>query len=141
MNMPEDDGVDVYRKQKAYVELVKAKEPLPKMAGGKKTHSTWFKQVSRGWKCGIRYGQQPIPLNATGETMVVVGATIKATVPFLDGVIAAAGKGELDSQLMALHEVKSKALTAAHEEKRKAKEAAKAAALTQDVQTELERAA
>lgn len=128
-------------KQKVYVSLLKDGQPLPRMEGGKKAISTWFKQVSKGWKCSIRYGQQSVPLTPTGETYVLAGTDPPAVTAFLDAVIASVRKGELDEQLKALQALKSKALTAAHAKKRKAKEDAKAATLTQDVAKELEEAA
>lgn len=132
------------RKQRGHVTDLIAGKDLPKMAGGTKTVSTWWFKDASGYMCSIRYGQQPVPLNQDGKSHVRVGKDLDALSTFLDNVIAAVEKGELDEALKRLQDTKSVLLKAAHEKARKAKEeqkAAEASKLTQDVAKELDEAA
>lgn len=94
--------IDGAKLQITYVDHFLKEKTLPKTAGGKKSVPTWFCQDTKGWMCSVRCGRNAIPLNGT-EVFARI-PDLAAVKPFLEGVIAATTKGELDPALRKLME-------------------------------------
>ena len=95
--------------QEEYARLHSDGQPLPKAKGGDKTVSTWFSKQNDGWWTSIRYGQISIPIGEKGEIDMLIGE-LKDVMNFYAAVKIAIGKGELDAQILALQQARSKAL-------------------------------
>ncbi len=101
------DGIKV---QQGHVRLLIDDKPLPKMRNSDKTVSTWFYRDTDGTHgATIRYGRTPIKLDAE-HTSVVVG-DLPAQLQFYNTVAEAIGKGEMDTQILEMQQVKSARLT------------------------------
>lgn len=105
--------------QKGYALLVAEGKPLPKTQAGREAQ-IWFCKQLDGWWTTVRYGQQAIPISETGEVAMLVSEKLEEVAAFYDAVAEAIERGELDPQILALHQAKSKALTEAHAERKEA---------------------
>ena len=109
--------VDALKVQASYALLLAEGKPLPKSQAGREA-GIWFCKQLDGWWTTVRYGQQAIPISEKGEVAMLVSEKLEEVAAFYDAVAESIERGELDAQILALHQAKSKALTAAHLERK-----------------------
>jgi len=107
--------IDALKVQKGYALLVAEGKPLPKSPGGREA-SIWFCKQLDGWWTTVRYGQQAIPISEKGEVAMLVSEQLEEVAALYEAVAESIERGELDAQILALHQAKSKALTQAKAE-------------------------
>ena len=111
--------IDALKVQKGYALLVAEGKPLPKTQAGREA-GIWFCKQLDGWWTTVRYGQQAIPISEKGEVAMLVSEKLEEVAAFYDAVVEAIERGELDTQILTLHQAKSKALTQAAIERKEA---------------------
>ena len=68
----------------------------------------WFEDGSGAVHFAIRYGSKPLPLDKAGSTSIEVGK-LDALPGVIEALLAAVGAGDLDAQLAAAAQERSKA--------------------------------